>query len=203
MEAFLNQLDPETVFNQYRDEPSPGQYQRMVALAHRNVHTGRQYLGLKLLAIGLLEGLAMVSGGDAPVALLMGGIEDAEDARRMEDLLPDVSSVPSVDESSTLFGLLAFGRASSSSFDMQNSPLSLFLFKVLGWEHARQLLGQAKLMFDDQIDAATFLERMPASVVVPVAKASAELASTRRATLMAYAEMRLRVAGLQPAIHRS
>ena len=203
MEAFLNQLDPETVFNQYRDEPSPGQYQRMVALAHRNVHTGRQYLGLKLLAIGLLEGLAMVSGGDAPVALLMGGIEDAEDARRMEDLLPDVSSVPSVDESSTLFGLLAFGRASSSSFDMQNSPLSLFLFKVLGWEHARQLLGQAKLMFDDQIDAATFLERIPASVVVPVAKASAELASTRRATLMAYAEMRLRVAGLQPAIHRS
>ncbi|MGC9520383.1 MAG: hypothetical protein ACP5HG_00700 [Anaerolineae bacterium] len=190
MEAFLSQLDPETVYLQYRDEPSPGDYDRMTALAHRNVHTGRQYLGLKLLAIGLLEALAAITGGDAPVALFMGGLDDQEDARRLEEFLPEVKPEPSVDESSTLFGLLAFGRASSSSFDLQNSPLSLFIFRSLGWERARALLDDAKLMFAGQLNAHTFLQRMPTDVVVPVAQACSVMASTRQAALRAYAESR-------------
>lgn len=194
MEDFLLHLDPETIFNQYRDEPPTGVYERMRALAHRNVHTARQYLGIKLLAIGILEALAEITGGDAPVALFMGAIDSEPSARRLDDYLPDVSAVPSVDESSTLFGLLAFGRASSSSFDMQNSPLSLFLFKLLGWERARALLAEAKVMFNGEIDARAFLRRMPSDMIVPVANACAEMASTRRAALRAYAETRRREA---------
>ena len=192
MEVFLNQLDPETIFNCYCGEPAPGEYARQVALAHRNINTARQYLGLKLLAIGILEALAITTGGDAPVALFMGGIGDAEQARKMEEYLPDISSVPSVDETSTLFGLLAFGRASSSSFDLQNSPLSLFIFRLLGWDYAGALLADAKLMFNGTLDAASFLERVPAGIAVAIASACAELASTRREELRAYAESRLR-----------
>ncbi len=191
MEAFLSQLDPETIYNQYHDEPPPGDYERIVALAHRNVHTARQYLGLKLLAIGLLEALAAITGGDAPVALFMGGLEDQVETRRFEEFLPEVKPEPSVDESSTLFGLLAFGRASSSSFDLQNSPLSLFVFQSLGWERARSLLEEAKLMFAGQLNAHTFLQRMPTDIVVAVARACSAMASTRQAALRAYAESRL------------
>lgn len=192
MAAFLDQLDPETIYNQYRGQPPQGQYERMVALAYRNVHTARQYLGLKLLSMGILEALAAITGGDAPVALFMGSPDDGEDARRLDDFLPDVAPVPSVDESSTLFGLLAFGRASSSSFDMQNSPISLFIFRLLGWEQARSLLEEAKAMFAGDIDATTFLARMPTGLIVSIANACAALASTRRAGLRAYAETRLR-----------
>jgi len=192
MEAFLNQLDPDTIFNRYLEEPSLGQYERMRALAYRNVYTARQYLGLKLLAIGVLEALAVISGGDAPVALFMGTLGETDDGRRLDDFLPDVSAVSSVDEMSTLFGLLAFGRASSSSFDMQNSPLSLFLFKLLGWDQARMLLGEAKAMFSGEIDARGFLARMPTGMIVSVANACAAMASTRRASLRGYADARLR-----------
>jgi hypothetical protein len=192
MEAFLQQLDPETIFNQYRDEPSHSDYERMRALAHRNVITARQYLGIKLLAIGVLEALAAITGGDAPVALFMGAMDSDPANRRLDDYLPDVSVAPSVDESSTLFGLFAFGRASSSSFDMQNSPLALFLFKLLGWERAQMLLTEAKKMFADEIDARTFLDHMPVEMIVPVTRACAEMASTRRAALRAYAAMRSR-----------
>ncbi|MGC9349498.1 MAG: hypothetical protein ACP5JG_15270 [Anaerolineae bacterium] len=192
MEGFLNQLDPETIFNYYRGEPPAGAYQRMVALAHRNVHTARQYLGLKLLAAGILEALAEITGGDAPVALFLGALDNTEDARRLEDFLPEVPSEPSVDESSTLFGLLAFGRASSSSFDLQNSPLSLFIFKLLGWEQSKYLLDKAKLMFSGEIDAKTLLDFTPTGMVVSVANACAAMASTRRAGLRGYAEYRLR-----------
>ncbi|MCJ7548982.1 MAG: hypothetical protein MUQ30_04800, partial [Anaerolineae bacterium] len=79
METFLNQLDPDTIFNRYLEQPPLGQYERMRALAHRNVHTARQYLGLKLLAIGVLEALAIISGGDAPVALFMGTLGETDD----------------------------------------------------------------------------------------------------------------------------
>ncbi len=192
MEAFLNHLDPETVFNTYDDEPLPGEYARRVAMAYRNIHTARQYLGLKLLAIGLLEALAMSSGGDAPVALFMGGMEEREGTRRMDTYLPSIASIPTVDETSTLFGLLAFGRASSSSFDLQNSPLSLFIFRLLGWDVAETLLMEAKRMFAGEIEAETFLERVPAGIVVAVARACAEMAITRREVLLAFAESRLR-----------
>jgi len=191
METFLNQLDPDTIFNRYLGQPPLGQYERMRALAHRNVHTGRQYLGLKLLAIGVLEALAIVSGGDAPVALFMGTLGGTDDGRRLDDFLPDVSAVPSVDEMSTLFGLLAFGRASSSSFDMQNSPLSLFLFKLLGWDQAQVLLGEAKAMFAGEIDALESLARMPTGMVVSVANACAAMANTRSAALRSYANERV------------
>lgn len=191
METFLNQLDPDTIFNRYLEQPPLGQYERMRALAHRNVHTGRQYLGLKLLAIGVLEALAIISGGDAPVALFMGTLGETDDGRRLDDFLPHVSAAPSVDEMSTLFGLLAFGRASSSSFDMQNSPLSLFLFKLLGWDQAQVLLGEAKAMFAGEIDARESLARMPAGMVVSVANACAAMANTRSASLRSYADERL------------
>ena len=192
MEGFLMQLDPDTIYSHYLDEPPLGEYERIRALAHRNVHTARQYLGLKLLSMGVLEGLAAISGGDAPVALFMGALDETEEGRRLNDFLPDVSSVPSVDELSTLFGLLAFGRASSSSFDMQNSPLSLFLFKLLGWDQARLLLIDAKELFAGDIDAREFLGRMPTGMIVSVANACAAMASTRRASLRSFADARLR-----------
>ncbi len=188
MEAFLRQLDPETIFNEYRGEPPPGEYQRMVALAHRNVSTARRYLGIKLMAAALLEALGVITGGDAPVALFMGAIDGGEDARRLEDYLPQVRPNATVDELSTLFGLLAFGRASSSSFDLQNSPLALFLYKSLGWDRIQYLLGHARRMFHGNVSATEFLSELPPDMLISVARACAAMASTRREALLAYAQ---------------
>jgi hypothetical protein len=188
MEAFLGQLDPETIFNQYRGEPPPGEYQRMVALAHRNVTTARKYLGIKLIAAAVLEALADITGGDAPVALFMGAIDRGENARRFEDYLPQIKTDTSVDELSTLFGLLAFGRASSSSFDLQNSPLALFIFKKLGWDRIQRLLERAKMMFRGELSAAEFLTELPPNMMIAITRACAAMASTRREALLAYAQ---------------
>jgi hypothetical protein len=189
MERFLKHLDPETIFNEYRGEPPPGEYQRMVALAHRNVTTARQYLGIKLMAAAILEALSSITGGDAPVALFMGAIDAGEDARHLEDYLPQVEADTSVDELSTLFGLLAFGRASSSSFDLQNSPLALFIYKQLGWGRIPGLLGRAKMMFRGDLSAAEFLGDLPPDMVISIARACAAMASTRREALRAYAQL--------------
>jgi hypothetical protein len=199
MEAFLNHLDPETIFNQYHDSPTQGDYERMHAMAYRNVQTARHYLQLKLLSAGIVEALAATTGGNAPIALFMGPLDDAEGTGRLEDFLPDVSSIPSVDESSTLFGLLAFGRASSTSFDLQNSPIALFAFRLLGLERAHALLDEAKAMFNGGISPEEFLDRMPTELVVPIANACASMVITRRTALRAYANTRLHQATGHPA----
>ena len=186
MEGFLCFLDPDDIFESYKGTPPEGDYQRMVALAYRNVYTAREYLGIKLLAAAVLESLATLTGGDAPVALFMGEIEGVENCTRIDNFLPAVDIAPSVKVSSTLFGLLAFGRASASSFDMQNSPLSLFIYKHLGTDDVKFYLNQAHDMFDGHLDAQAFLDQLPAAMLIPIANVCATMALTRRDAILAY-----------------
>ncbi len=194
MEAFLQQLNPDTIFYRYAGIPSAGTYELMRALASRNITTARQYLGIKLLSATILEALADITGGDVPVALFMGGIEGEVrkgQSRQWDDFLPDIPTPPVVRESSTLFGLLAYGRASSSSFDLQHSPLSLFLYKTLGWENTWSLLEFARKYCEGTIDAWSFLDTVPADVMSAITSACAEMATTRQAELRAYAAIRI------------
>jgi hypothetical protein len=168
----------------------------MLALAYRNVATARQYLGIKLLAATILEALAEITGGDVPVALFIGGIEGEvrEENVHWEDYLPDIPTPPVISETSTLFGLLAFGRASSSSFDMQHSPLSLFLFKSLGWEKVHVLLELAREYYAGKVTARSFLDSVPVDVLYSIVSACAEMAITRREELREYATSRINMA---------
>jgi hypothetical protein len=190
MEGFLRFLDPDDIYESYRGVPAPGEYQRMVALAFRNVYTGREYLAIKLLSAAIVEALATITGGDAPVALLIGEMEGDESSSSLEDLLPDIDVSPQAKVGSTLFGLLAFGRSSASSFDMQNSPLALFIYKYLGSDNVKFYLNVAYEMFDGNLAPLDFLNQLPAGLIVPIAQACAELAITRSAALNEYAASR-------------
>lgn len=188
MAGFMDHLNPDVIFNRYRNVPSLNEYDRMVVLAHTNVHTGREYLAIKLLTAAVLEALAELTGGDAPIALFMGDIEpDDEEAVKMEDLLPDVPLADTVDATSVIYRLLSVGRASASSFDLQNSPLSLFIYKQLGTERIKQLLDLAKQIFDGELYPVAFLAHLPTPMVAATARACASQASTRREALQAYA----------------
>ena len=92
-EGFFANLNPDNVFTRYREVPPEKEYKNLQILVNRNIHIAREYLGIKLLAIAIIEALAEITGGDAPVALFMGGIpKEEEDAKRFEDFLPDHAS---------------------------------------------------------------------------------------------------------------
>lgn len=187
MDGFLNFLNPNVIFNRYRDTPPLEAYTEMVRLAHQNVHTAREYLDIKLLTAAILEALAELTGGDAPMALFMGGIDTADkDYVRLEDFLPLPAPACLEDDNSPIFRLLAYGRASASSFDTSNSPLSLFIYRRLGMAESQRLLEFAESMFDGQLDPKTFLDQLPVSVIVPVVTACAVMATTRSAALRRY-----------------
>ena len=189
MGGFVNFLNPDHVFHCYRGVPAEEEYRDLADLARRNISTARDYLGVKLLAIAVLEALAEISGGDAPLSLFMGDSRrKVQHARSLESYLP-VLEAPAGDRS-LVSRLLAYGRASESIFDIKNSPTSLYLLSVLGADEVQRLLPHAEAMFAGQLDVRGFLNQVDGAVVAAVAKAAGQMVSTRRALLLQYARSR-------------
>jgi hypothetical protein len=190
MEGFLCSLDPATIFAQYKGAPPDSEYRQMQRRGERNVFTACEYLGIKLLTSAILEALADISGGDAPVSLFMGDIGETQKGSRLEDYLPEEKPATGLRMDKTLHDLLAFGRASASSFDLQNSPLSLFIYMHLGADGFHKLRSMAKQVFDGKLTPRAFLDALPGDMISVIAESCASMAFTRAGDLRAYAASR-------------
>jgi hypothetical protein len=191
MEEFLRSLDPHLIYGRHRGVPSEDVYGLMVERAERNVLTAREYLGIKLLAAAILEALAELSGGDAPMALFMGDIADRAAGGRLEHRLPLRRDPSDGRAEDTLQELLAVGRAGVSSFDLHNSPLALYVYRSLGTSLLQPLLEGARRMFGGHQDARAFLDSLPSAMVAPIADGCAEMTHSRWEVLRAYAQARV------------
>lgn len=188
MEAFFGTVDPEVVFHRYKDVPPEGEFRQMVGRAYHNIDTAWHYLRLKLLAQALLEALAEESGGDAPLSLFMGDLPTEGNARRLENYLPAVSDPPWEDRSTVMLTLMESGRRGNLGFYLNTAPLSLFLYRSLRPEEIEQALALSREMFAGRLPPGEFLRRLNPGVVSAVARASAEMVSTRRGQLLRYAQ---------------
>jgi hypothetical protein len=190
MHGFLRMLRAETVFHHFNGYPDDGEYRRLLELTTRNLTIGHRYLGIKLISAGILHALAQLSGGDAPVAFFMGDINAADSRSELAGHLPQKPGDcgRSDDESDDLYRLLAYGRASESRFDLQHSPLSLFVYQCLTDEQLDTAITAAKEMFEDARTPEAFLSDLPGDIVRDIARAAAQLAFTRRDTLMNLAD---------------
>jgi hypothetical protein len=79
------------------------------------------------------------------------------------------------------------GRTGAASFDLEGSPLSLFIYKKLSPEVRQRLTKLAKEMFIGQIKPEEFLEQIDRSTLRSIAQASAEMVITRRKELLRFA----------------
>jgi len=189
METFFSSLDPNRVFHHYDGEPRDEVFRQMVERAHFNIASGREYLRVKLLAQAILEALAEVSGGDAPLSLFMGDLPQlGESVQRLEDYLPKIEKPEWLDGSSVVYSLLDSGRSGANpGFDLNTSPLTLHLYKSMPPEELDRVLILARRMFDGQLSAGEFLDCCDHKLVKVVAKASAEMVFTRKNQLLRYA----------------
>lgn len=185
MENFLSFLNPDSVFQQYKDTPDNKFYHDLNQQAHYNIDIARDYLGIKLLNIAIIEALALTTGGDVPISMFLGDIRHAgQKVERAEDYLPKTGLNDDLEYNEVLYALLEFGRAHESSFDMKNSPLASFVYKSLGTQKTNDYLDSAKDMFAHRISPEDFLRKIEAHVVCSIAKACAMLAFTRREALL-------------------
>lgn len=188
METFLLGLDPDLIFNQYNGIPSDEDYRQMTRYARNNVIIAREYLKLKIFATVILEALAKATGGDAPLSLFLGDIpREGVSIKRLEYFLPDIDEPAWVDHNSIIYHLLEAGRSGETSFDMKNSPLSLFVYKAMPPEKISASLERAHEFYDGRLSAHDFLLELDPAAVQPIARASSIMVFTRRQALLAYA----------------
>jgi hypothetical protein len=189
MEGFLSTLTPERIFYQYEDEPTEQEHQAVLARARRNLDLAVRYLRAKLYPVAMLEALAVVTGGDAPMELFTGGIPQLPgggEVKRLAIFLPPPEDV-AVDQEPTVRALLTHGRASETPFDLKSSPTAAYLYRRLGEGTIMAAVGQARQFFKGELGARDFLRLQPRESTVAVIRAVAQVASTRRAIMEALA----------------
>jgi hypothetical protein len=181
MEAFFARLEPQNIFHSYKGVPTEKDLQQLTAAAHRNIDIAREYLGVKLLAIAVIEALAEITGGDAPLALFMGDIQvNGELQQRLENYLPIINPLISLKLNPAVHQLLKEGRSGQSLFDLQNAPLALYLYKCLGSAGCEALLSAAREMFAEKRNPTDYLGTIDQSVISAIAHACAQMVPTRK-----------------------
>jgi hypothetical protein len=182
--GFFQSLDPAQVFHRYRGVPAEPAFARMSQGATRNLEIANAYLQAKLLAVALVEALALETGGDAPIALFMGDLPHRNpEVEKLEDHLPKNRLPVWIDQQAPVYRLLKTGRLDEPDFDLKHSPLALFLYENLQPAEWHRLVMRQDDFFKERITPRQFLELCPATPRNTVAAACARMVQTRRERL--------------------
>ena len=179
MEKFFFGLKADQLMLSWRGLPTTEELAAGRQRIENNLTTAGAYLDAKLLAAGLLEALAVVSGGDVPISLFMGA-PGAEPSDRLEAKLPPLPPATEIDQ---LTFLLEWGRSKSTGFDLTNSPLAAWLWRQMSPGARQTQRRKADDFFNEQISADEFLHHWPENLSRQVAQAVAALVPTRRTRL--------------------
>jgi len=181
MYGFFHSLRPENIYHQYRGEPDSATMDELTEKAHRNLNYALQYLRAKLVAVGVIEAIAELSGGDAPLALFLGDIPlNGEETESLWDHLAPSKPVEFLDENHPVLRLLRDGRVERSPFDLQNSPLALWLYRGLKSAQWARLNSLSSDYFTGKRTPADLLLALPEAQRRDLLSACAEMVPTRR-----------------------
>jgi hypothetical protein len=187
MEKFLSTLNPVTIFHQHGGTPSDGHFALLCESARRNLAFATDYLGAKLLSIAVAEALALATGGDCPVSMLLGDIRSAYGTPdRVEDFLPPARTAGDADLQ--LLKVLEKGRTKESTSDLTESPLTAFICRSLGRDRTKTALQSAKQMFAGELKPDGFLDALDPDMVHAVEMGAAQIAISRKDALLALAK---------------
>ncbi len=187
MSSFLNSLPAERVVGRFADEPPESVYQTSVERIAYNLAIARAYLNMKLVAITLLEALALRLHDDTPVSLMTGGLPGGinDTHLHLENFLPELEQRyhPHSAIEAQILCLLEEGRTRDSHYDTKHSPLSAFMLKSLGFAEMQRLHKRALQMFAEEISAEAFLACCPTELVNATLTALVQLFEARIAVL--------------------
>jgi hypothetical protein len=184
MEGFMSQLNPEYIFHEYKGHPDEQTFVHMKQAAASNITQAVEYLRAKLVSMAVLEGIAEITGGDAPIVLLAGASKE-EDPAAMQ--IPDFLKEPRsyrLDRFSgineAVYQVLNAGRNSATHFDSKASPLAAFIYAVLGREALPSFVDRARGAFKSEVSWMEFLKSFPGALMKEIAEAVAVISVVRK-----------------------
>lgn len=186
MEGFLLSLNPADIFQSFDGVPGDSALDGLAARARTNILFACDFLDAKLVAIAVVEALALRTGTDCPVSMFLGDISSPYGRpHRAEDHLPQVDVCAPLNPD--LLTVFEDGRSRESSYDLTSSPLTAFIYRSIGHDAMRAALVQAKAMFAGALTQQQFLQSLEPSMVRSLTLACAEIAMSRRSALLALA----------------
>jgi hypothetical protein len=184
MRGFLESLSPDIIYHTYRGVPNARTMAVLYTSAGKNLRCAMDYFEAKILAIGILDAIAILSGGDVPVALFMGELPpEGLDDEHFLDFLPKMPMPDWLDTEDAVYRLLKDGRLDESTFDLRNSPLAMHLYLRLGPDVWKASCLAAISYARGSMEAESFLAVLPKDVLSDLLEASANMVPTRRTIL--------------------
>ena len=178
------------MFQQFDGYPEQSEYELLTKKTSTNLKIASSYLGIKMISAGILMALAELSGGDAPMSFFMGDVNSGDKKSCLTYYLPDCSvcSGDMKNENTVLYRLLKHGRSSSSDFDLQNSPLSLFIYCSLDEGDQKFSIDASRIFLKGECNLNTFLDAVPSRIITAIASAASFIAFSRRDRLLEISE---------------
>jgi hypothetical protein len=199
MEGFMSQLDPALVFHEFRGFPDAPTYAGMKQCAARNIQQAVEYLRAKLVTMAILEGIAELTGGDAPIVLLAGASREEEpSAMQIQDCLGDPHSYRRDDFNGLnelVHHVLQVGRTSVTNFDTKASPLAAFMYAVLGTSALEESTKAARKAFKGELVWMDFLKLFPGPLVCNMVEAIGTISVVRQGRCLELAKRLERATG--------
>ena len=185
MEGFLSFLQSENIFRTFDGSPDRRSMEILLNASEKNLLIAREYFEIKLLTIGIIESLAMLSGGDAPLSMFMGSLSiQGKIVKRVEQYLPLIRTSPDLDYNEDIIMLAEFGRIEEIGFDLKNSPVSSFIYRLLGREAVGAEVKRCKQMFEGTINYVQFFNGLDEKLKTPLLKAFSKVVEIRSERLM-------------------
>ena len=182
MDHFLRNLDADSVFHRYQDQPPVQKMETLRSAARSNIAFACDFLGAKITSIAIVEALALCTGTDGPVSMFLGDIRSPYGRpERIEDFLPPATEAK--DLNGDLLRVLERGRTLESNNDLTASPLTAFMYRCLGDHGTQYALAAARQMFDGTRTPLDFLQALDHRMVRAIIRACARIAVSRSAAL--------------------
>lgn len=182
MEKFLSSLSANQIFHQYANRPAQDKIASLQLAAKKNITFSCQYLGAKITSIAIIEALALETGGNCPVSMLLGDIHcDNGNPDRAENFLPRVDVHPNLN--TELLAVLEGGRTEESKHDLTSSPLTAFVYRSLGDQGMTEALMDANKMFNQEHSSMEFLMGLNQTMLLSIISACGHIAISRSAEL--------------------
>jgi hypothetical protein len=171
MEGFVYSLEPDLIFSQFNNYPSPDDYANIVIKVRNNLTIGKLYLTCKLIAISFLEAICLRLGEQLIFRVVMGNLITQNNPRtKLAYFLP--SSEQSNPEFNTLspeyqetLRILKEEKYDCIDCDSQESYLAYFLVCQLGFKRMLNLRTQTLDFANNKLSGEDFIACFPPKTV--------------------------------------
>lgn len=177
---FFQGLEPKRVFHSYLGVPHEAGIEEKVQQVEKNLTIAISYIKVKLVTIGLVEAIAELTGGDAPISFFLGENTAYPHKEKIEFYLdPPLEIDDSKIHSNLVYELLVKG-AEKNGFQIAPSPLSTYIHDFLGEDQTVELCTHAQQYFEEQMTAMEFLSVVDKSLIRSLLMSCSEICSIRK-----------------------